>query len=151
MFGGDFGAFASRGRHFFDESNPVYQQLAKVLTIRKDNIILKRGRQYLREVSAPTDGVNFGLPTMVGGQIRFVVPWSRIFSGKEVLLAISTNYSQSSTAWVTIDDALHNAGDLLTCIFSTDSQQVGQVIKVEPRNGKAVLLTVPAAGFVIYE
>ena len=151
MFGGDFGAFASRGRHFFDESNPVYQQLAKVLTLRKDNIILKRGRQYLREVSGPTDGVNFGLPTMVGGEIRFVVPWSRIFSGKEVLLAISTDYSQSSTAWVTIDDALHNAGDLLTCIFSTDSQQVGQVIKVEPRNGKAVLLTVPAAGFVIYE
>ena len=151
MFGGDFGAFASRGRHFFDESNPVYQQLAKVLTLRKDNIILKRGRQYLREVSGPTDGVNFGLPTMVGGEIRFVVPWSRIFSGKEVLLAISTDYSQSSTAWVTIDDALHNAGYLLTCIFSTDSQQVGQVIKVEPRNGKAVLLTVPAAGFVIYE
>ena len=40
---------------------------------------------------------------------------------------------------------------LLTCIYSTDSRQVGQESKVEPRNGKAVLLTVPAAGFVIYE
>jgi len=151
MFGGDFGAFGSRGRHFFDESSPVYQQLAKVLTIRKNNIILRRGRQYLREVSAPSDGVNFGLPTMVGGEIRFVVPWSRIFSGKEVLLAINTDYSHSSTAWVTIDDTLHKAGDLLTCIYSTDSQQLGQVTKVEPRNGNAVLLKVPAAGFVIYE
>jgi glycosidase len=151
MFGGDFGAFASHGRHFFEESNPVYQQLAQVLTIRQNNIVLRRGRQYLREVSAPTDGVNFGLPTMVGGEIRFVVPWSRVFSGKEVLLAINTNYSQSSTAWVTIDDTLHNAGDVLTCIYSTDSHQVGQVTKAEPRNGKAVLLTVPPAGFVIYE
>jgi hypothetical protein len=151
MFGGDFGAFASHGRHFFEESNPVYQQLAQVLTIRQNNIVLRRGRQYLREVSALTDGVNFGLPSMVGGEIRFVVPWSRVFSGKEVLLAINTNYFQSSTAWVTIDDTLHNAGDLLTCIFSTDSQQVGQVTKAESRNGKAVLLTVPAAGFVIYE
>jgi hypothetical protein len=88
---------------------------------------------------------------MVGGQIRYVVPWSRIFSSKEVLLAINTNYSQASTAWVTIDDTLHKGGELLTCIFSTDSNQVGQVTKVELRNGKAVLLTVPPAGFVIYE
>jgi len=151
MFGGDFGAFASHGKHFFDESNPVYQQLAQVLSIRQNNIALRRGRQYLREVSAPTDGVNFGLPSMVGGQIRFVVPWSRVFSGKEVLLAINTNYFQSSTAWVTIDDTLHIAGEVLTCIYSTDSQQVGQVTKTEARNGKAVLLTVPPAGFVIYE
>jgi len=151
MFGGDFGAFASQGKHFFDESNPVYQQLAEVLSIRQNNIVLKRGRQYLREVSAKDNGVQFGLPAMVAGQIRYVVPWSRIFNGKEVLLAINTNYSQASSAWVTIDDTLHQDGELLTCIYSTDSSQVGQETKVEPRNGKAVLLTVPAAGFVIYE
>ena len=56
-----------------------------------------------------------------------------------------------STAWVTIDDTLHKDGELLTCIYSTDSKQVGQETKVELRNGKAVLLTVAAAGFVIYE
>jgi hypothetical protein len=151
MFGGDFGAFASQGKHFFDESNPVYQQLAEVLSIRQNNIVLKRGRQYLREVSAKDDAVQFGLPAMVAGQIRYVVPWSRIFNGKEVLLAINTNYSQASTAWVTIDDTLHKDGELLTCIYSTDSKQVGQETKVELRNGKAVLLTFPAAGFVIYE
>ena len=151
MFGGDFGAFASQGKHFFDESNPVYKQLAEVLSIRQNNIVLKRGRQYLREVSAKDNGVQFGLPAMVAGQIRYVVPWSRIFNGKEVLLAINTNYSQASSAWVTIDDTLHQDGELLTCIYSTDSSQVGHETKVEPRNGKAVLLTVPAAGFVIYE
>jgi hypothetical protein len=151
MFRGDFGAFACQGKHFFDESNPVYQQLAEVLSIRQNNIVLKRGRQYLREVSAKDDAVQFGLPAMVAGQIRYVVPWSRIFNGKEVLLAINTNYSQASTAWVTIDDTLHKDGELLTCIYSTDSKQVGQETKVELRNGKAVLLTFPAAGFVIYE
>jgi len=151
MFGGDFGAFASRNRHFFDENNPVYQQLAQVLAIRQKSIVLRRGRQYLREVSTSTDGIKFGLPSMVGGQIRFVVPWSRIFNGKEVLLAINTDYFKPSTAWVTIDSVLHQSGEVLTCIYSTDSKQVGQLTKVEPRNGKAVLLTVPAAGFVIYE
>ena len=151
MFGGDFGAFASQGKHFFDENNPIYQQLAEILSIRQNNIVLKRGRQYLREVSAKDNGVQFGLPAMVAGQIRYVVPWSRIFNNKEVLLAINTNYSQASSAWVTIDDTLHQGGELLTCIYSTDSKQVGQETKVEPRNGKAVLLTIPAAGFVIYE
>ena len=68
-----------------------------------------------------------------------------------MLQAINTNYCQASTAWVTIDDTLHQGGEILTCIYSTDSNQVGQEIKVEPGNGKAVLLTVPAAGFVIYE
>ena len=51
---------------------------------------------------------------MVAGQIRYVVPWSRIFNGKKVLLAINTNYSQASTAWVTIDDTLHQSGEQLT-------------------------------------
>ena len=111
----------------------------------------QQGRQYLRSISAPNDGVNFRLPEMVGGQMRSVVPWSRIFNGKEELLAINTDYDQPKTAWVTIDDELHQAGDGLKCIYSTDVAQVGQSVTVEARNGKAVLLTVPAAGFVIFE
>jgi hypothetical protein len=88
---------------------------------------------------------------MVGGQMRSVVPWSRIFNGKEVLLAINTDYDQSKTAWVTVDNELHQAGDVLQCLYSTDAAQVGQSVTVEARNGKAVLITVPAAGFVIFE
>jgi hypothetical protein len=42
MFGGDFGAFASQGKRFFDECNHVYQQLAEVLSIRQNSIVLKR-------------------------------------------------------------------------------------------------------------
>jgi glycosidase len=152
MFGGEFGSFASRGKHCFDETNPVYRQLAKVLAIRQQNIVLRRGRQYLRAISAPTDGVNFGFPTLQGEQIRSVIPWSRVFSGQEVLLAINTDYDQPKTAWVTIDNSgLHQPGQALTCIYSTDANQIGQSSPVESKNGKAVLLTVPAAGFVIYE
>jgi hypothetical protein len=136
--------------HFFNEDNRVYQELAKVLEIRRQNIVLRRGRQYLRPISAPNDGVRFSLPEMVGGQMRSVVPWSRIFNGKEVLLAINTDYDQSRTAWVTIDNGLQ-AGDQLRCIYSTDAAQIGRSVTVEARNGKAVLVTVPAAGFVIFE
>lgn len=151
MFGGEFGAFQTRGVHFFNEDNRVYQELAKVLEIRRKNIVLRRGRQYLRPISAPNDGVSFSLPEMVGGQMRSVVPWSRLFSGQEVLLAINTDYDQPKTAWVTIDNELHQAGNILTCIYSTDAAQIGQSVTVAARNGKAVLVTVPAAGFVIFE
>jgi glycosidase len=48
MFGGEFGAFRTRGLHFFDEDHPVYRELAKILEIRRQNIVLRRGRQYLR-------------------------------------------------------------------------------------------------------
>lgn len=148
MFGGEFGAFRSRVRHFFNEDNPVYQELALILEIRRKNLVLCRGRQYLRSISG--DGQNFGFPSMIGNQIRSVVPWSRILSNKEMLLAINTDYSQPSTAWVTIDNELHNWGDRLTCVYSTDKEQAGKQVLVEAKNGKSVKITVPAAGFVIY-
>jgi glycosidase len=150
MFGSEFGAFRTRGVHFFDEDNPVYRELAKILEIRRKNIVLRRGRQYLRPISAPNDGIRFSLPEMVGGQMRSVVPWSRIFNGKEVLLAINTDYDQPKRAWVTVDNELHQVGDVLQCIYSTDAAQIGQSVAVEARNGKAVLINVPAAGFVIF-
>ena len=149
MFGGTFGAFESKGRHFFDETGEVYQALSKILAIRKKNITIRRGRQYLRPISG--DGINFGPPRLVDGQIRSVVPWSRIFNNREVLLAINTDYFQPRTAWVTIDNDLHAAGNSLTCIYSTDESQIGSSVMIEARNGKSVSLTLPAAGFVIFE
>jgi hypothetical protein len=64
---------------------------------------------------------------------------------------LKTDYFQPKTAWVTIDNGLHEAGDRLTCIYSTDRRQLNSEVVVETRNGKSVLLTIPAAGFLIYE
>jgi hypothetical protein len=68
-----------------------------------------------------------------------------------MVLAINTDYDQPRTAWVTVDNELHQGGDVLQCIYSTDAAQIGRSVTVEARNGKAVLITVPAAGFVIFE
>ena len=119
------------------------------LAIRRSNLVIRRGRQFLREISG--DGVQFGLPQMVNGVIHSIVPWSRIFADREVLLAINTDFDGPRTAWVTIDAGLHAGGSLLTCIYSSDATDVGTRVTVEPRNGRAVRLTVPAAGFVVYE
>jgi hypothetical protein len=42
-------------------------------------------------------------------------------------------------------------GELLKCIYSTDKEQLGKQVPVQARNGKSIQITVPAAGFVIYE
>lgn len=149
MFGGPFGSRRSRERHFFHEQTLLFSELAKVLALRRERIALRRGRQYLREISG--DGSDFGLPRMIGGQIRSVVPWSRILDRSEIVCAVNTDANDARTAWVTIDDDLHRAGEHLTCLYSTDPAQIGATVEVEARNGKAVSLTVPAAGFVIYE
>ena len=151
MFGGEFGPFRSRARHCFDESQPLYQDLAKILAIRRQRIALRRGRQYLRRISG--DGQHFGLPHRLGGPLRSVVAWSRLFNDHEMLLAINTDPDAPRQAWVIVDAGLHADGDHLACIHSTDPGQVGQSVEVHAGDdgAKSVFLSVPAAGFVIYE
>jgi glycosidase len=149
MFGGEYGAFQSRGRHFFREDSVIYQELANVLQVRQQTLALRRGRQYLRQISG--NGQDFGFPRLVGHEIRSVVPWSRILDETEVVLAINTDADLPRTAWVTIDDGLHRSGETLRCVYSTDRTEIGRTVAVEARNGKAVRVTVPPAGLVIYE
>ena len=116
--------------------------------LRQKQLTLRRGRQYLRQISG--DGVNFGFPQVMGGRMLTIVAWSRIFNDSELLCAINTDPDHPTTAFVTIDNALHAAGDQLTCLHSTNAAEIGQKLNVQARNGKALQLTVPAAGFVTY-
>jgi glycosidase len=149
MFGGKFGAFRTRNRHFFNEQHPAYVELSKMLAMREKEPALRRGRQFLREISG--DGVNFGLPMMLGGQLRSVVPWSRVFVDDELVCAINTDPGNARSAWATIDNFLHSAGEKLTCLYSSDAAQIGQTVTVEARNGKAVNISVPKGGFVVFK
>lgn len=149
MFGGKFGAFRSRDRHSFDEQFGGYEELKKILQLRRREPALRRGRQFLRPISG--DGVNFGLPQMINGQIRSLVPWSRIFVDQELLCVINTDPDNSRTAWVTIDDSLHQPGDKLTCKYSSDTAQIGTSGTVSALNGKAIQLTLPKGGFAVFK
>lgn len=148
MFGDRFGPFRSANRHCFDEQHLLYRQLAAILAIRRQQPALRRGRQYLRDISG--DGQNFGPPHMLGGQLRSVVAWSRILADHEILAAINTDPDNPRTAWATIDHGLHDEGGTLACLYSTDSATIGTTVAVARRNGKAVQLTLPPAGFVLY-
>ena len=148
MFGGDYGAFRSTNRHCFDETGAIYRGIAALLAVRRQFLALRRGRQYLREISG--NGIDFGPPRPIGARLRSLVPWSRLFDDVEVVCALNTDTEESCGAWVTIDDGLHRAGDTLRCVYSSPPGGVGTLVPIEARNGKAVRLQVPAAGFVIY-
>ena len=83
-------------------------------------------------------------------QLRSIVAWSRILADHEILAAINTDPDNPRTAWVTIDHSLHNEGDTLGCLYSTDPAAIGTTVAVARRNGNDVQLTLPAAGFVLY-
>lgn len=150
MFGGKFGSLQSSERHFFNEDHEIYHFIAEVAKLRRDHIPLRRGRQYLREISASGEPGTFGLPRMISGRILSLVPWSRIFNNHEVLLAINTDADIERSAWVTIDATLHAEPGAFTCLYSTNPGQIGAIASIEPRNGRAVRIDVPAGGFVIY-
>jgi glycosidase len=150
MFGGKFGSLQSTDRHFFNEDHETYRFIAEVAALRRKYLPLRRGRQYLREISDNGEPGSFGLPHMIGGQLLSLVPWSRIFNNQEILLAINTDTVSERAAWVTIDAALHNAPGELACLYSTDPGQKNTTVPIEPRNGRAVRISVPAGGFVIY-
>jgi glycosidase len=149
MFGGKFGAFRTHDRHFFNEQHPGYRELTKILALRAKEPALRRGRQFLREIAG--DGTNFGVPAMLGGQLRSIVPWSRLFVDDELVCAINTDPDNARSAWVTIDNSLHRAGDKLACVYSSDAAQTGQTVTVEARNGKAINISVPKGGFVVFK
>jgi glycosidase len=152
MFGGKFGSIQSSGLHFFNEEHKIYRLIADINNIKKGRVALRRGRQYLREISDSGDAGTFGFPHMMGDRILSVVPWSRIFNNHEIVVAINTDVDQLRAAWVTIDNNLHGDNSkFLKCIYSSDPAQIGSEIKIEAKNGKAVRITVPAGGFAIYE
>jgi hypothetical protein len=70
-------------------------------------------------------------------------------SNREVVCAINTDLTATRTAWVTIDARLHTVGAKFKCTYSTDPTHVGSPTSVEGRNGLAISVSVPPAGFII--
>jgi glycosidase len=151
MFGGRFGSFQSTGKHFFNEKHEVYQFVSKVCDLRNKHIVLRRGRQFLREISNSGQKGDFWYPQPINGELRWVVAWSRIFADSEYVCAINTDPVKSYTVFVTLDHELNPVGSkMYTCIFSTDNNQIGSSTSIKPNNGSSIQITVPPAGFVIY-
>jgi glycosidase len=150
MFDGKFGAFRTMDRHFFNTENSLYQELSRIIQIRKDNIALKQGRLFQREISY--DNEKFELPHKMGdGRHTGVVVWSRIFSQEEFLMAMNCNLNEEQKISAVVDGNLHQVRDQFECIYSTDSHQIGEQVEVVERDHKKVLqVSIPRAGCVVF-
>jgi glycosidase len=153
MFGGRFGGLCTQGRHFFDEDGDLYRALAALMALRKKLLPLRRGRQALHHISG--DGVSFGLPHRLGDRMRSLVSWSRLFVDQEVLVAVNTDEAQPVTAYSTVAPTFRVEGDRFHLIFWYAPKHASpppSSLTVERRNGPlAVRMTLPAAGFAIYQ
>ncbi|KAF1995677.1 glycoside hydrolase family 13 protein [Amniculicola lignicola CBS 123094] len=155
MFGSTFGAFRSEGRHFFGESNSVFKEVGNICALRKKYAALRRGRQYLRQISH--NGKDFDFPHILGGPMKSVVAWSRIFADQEIICAINTDTEKTTEAFVTVDSGLHYKSDVLKCIYQwpVDSQATvsegGNEAEVVEVNGNAVWISIPPSGFAIMQ
>jgi glycosidase len=153
MFGGRFGGRCTQGRHFFNEDGDLYRALAALMDLRKKLLPLRRGWQRLHSISG--DGTNFGLPHGLGGRMRSLVSWSRLFIDQAVLLALNTDELQPVTAYSTVAPAFRVEGDQFHLLFwyaPKSAVPPPATLTVECRNGPlAVRITLPAAGFAIYQ
>jgi hypothetical protein len=159
MFGGRFGAKRTSGVHFFDEEAILFKAVATLNKLRRDYIALRRGRQYMHDISG--DGVHFGPPTKFGDRLLSPVTWSRVMGDQEVLLAFNTDERETREIYTALNPHLRTEGDELRLIFSytpkdglinpEQPKYAFQTIKVQRCNGViCARLRVGPAGFVAY-
>jgi len=131
MFGGAFGSFRSKNRHFFDENAPGYRIIKDLSRLRSREVVLRRGDQYPRQISC--DGSYFDMPSLhmpawinsmedvshipVGPPLKTIVAWSRILDGTEILCAFNNDPEAVREAWVVVDANIHHHGKKMHCLY----------------------------------
>lgn len=154
MFGGDFGAFRTKGCHFFNRSHPTYLRIAAIAKIRnRPDLIgktLRRGHLYLRETSY------FNYPFAINGPGELVA-WSQILFENEVLMALNTHSWEQRGAEITVDLSLHPDQSTMTFLYRSDwsdeelkNPPLDQIMTVKQIGGRATIrLDLPPSGMVI--
>ena len=135
MFGGQWGAFDSRKRHFFRPAHPIYKAIARIAAVRQGQAALRYGRQYFREISG--NGKDFGFPIVDG---RCTLAFSRILDTREILVALNLD-SPPRQDFITLDANLSAADGILSNLLSPESN-----FTVEKR-GERHAVQVPLAAY----
>jgi len=119
MFGGEFGAFRSKGHHFFNENHQIYQNLQQLLAIRHSSPALQLGQQQLLKISG--DGVNFDFPTKFGDRLTSIIPWLRWTQDQIMLCAFSTDCENQQTVWIELPNFINDRQSNWQTIFSASN------------------------------
>lgn len=150
MFGGKFGAFQSRNRHFFDEASPTYCFVRDIAHLRAREIALRRGHQFLCPVSPASLFSRFDASNR---RYQNVIAWLRVYGQDELLCAINTSTGGPAKAFVLLPKPRRGTSgkDVLQCLYPAEgSQNLLKLVRKQDGGGR-VFLNVPSAGFVIYK
>ncbi len=126
MFESGFGAFKTQNCHFFNPDHPTYLRISTIAKVRKDNIALRRGRQYLRETCI-FDEKGFTYPSE--GEM---IAWSRIMLDHEMVILLNTNGVAERGGKVTIDSSITPVGSKLKVLY--DSSWSDEQLQIPPDN-----------------
>jgi glycosidase len=159
MFGGRFGGKCTRDVHFFDEDASLFQAVSKLCELRREQIPLRRGRQYVHEISG--DGVHFGPPVKLGDRLHTLVSWSRVAADHELLVVFNTDAISAHELYSTLNPNLRTEGDELRLLLSYTPESGLEplespryalpTLKVERRSGVlCTRLALGPAGIAIY-
>jgi len=138
MFGGQWGAFDSKGQHFFNPDHTLYRSISRIAAARKQEPALRYGRLYFREISG--NGQDFGYP--LDG--RCTLAYSRILDEFEILIALNLDATPRSD-YVTLDAGLNPVGNRLQDLLEPDWSAV-----TKERSGRHVVqVEIPGHGLRI--
>jgi glycosidase len=159
MFGGRFGGKRSQGVHFFDEDTKLYKAISRLAELRRNSIALRRGRQYMHDISG--DGLHFGPPAKFGDRLQTLVAWSRVMADNELLVVFNTDEVERHEVYSTLNPNLRREGDELRLLLSytpelgvepveSPSHALPTLKVVRHGNVLCTRLALGPAGFAVY-
>jgi glycosidase len=127
------------GRNMLNTSCRIYQEIAKIAQVMRNNEPLRFGRMYYRQISG--DGQHFGFP--FGS--AYTLAFSRLLYGQDVLVAYNVS-GQPRNDFVIVDSTLHGDGSTMRFLYGgAGTTAVGTAAD----RSRFVRLNLPAFGFVI--
>ncbi|HEY3452729.1 MAG TPA: alpha-amylase family glycosyl hydrolase [Myxococcales bacterium] len=134
---------ADPARDVLNKDCRIYQAIAAIAKVNRQNHAMRFGRMYFRDVSG--DGHTFGLPEAHPCTLAF----SRILAKQEVVVAYNTSVDQARGDCVMVDADLHQAGDRLRYLYGGQGE-VTVERHPDPENGSLfVRLPLQPMQFVI--
>ena len=121
--------------------NFIYQEIARLADIRKNNAALKFGRMYMRESSH--DGKTFQLPIRHDCMLAF----SRILYDEEMVIVYNDSLSNTDVQYICVDRSLNTEGSVFRYCYG-DKGKV-HVLKNEDGSRHFIILSLKPAQLVI--
>ncbi|MCU0526728.1 MAG: alpha-amylase family glycosyl hydrolase [Elainella sp. Prado103] len=107
-----FGAFGTAGKHCFDRHSPAYVRIAALCQARAEHLVLRIGRQYVRQVRLPGTGFEFPPP----GEL---VAWSRILDNQEAICLVNPHGEFDRGGDVVVSAELSPVGTTFVVVANT--------------------------------